>query len=144
MAGNLKGTIRSSKVYISIGKQKIIVNNKVGTATKYIVMSEDQAKLCGATYTRYAPEPITVKTKKGKTYQKLVPISIGKVHYRLGYVVGAKTVDGKKQPNIKWVPMPIPLGMNLKQMLQVVRTQFKKKPVYFQTDGSTTRFVAVN
>jgi hypothetical protein len=144
MAGNLKDTIRSSKVYVAIGKQKIVVNGKTGTATKYIVMSEDQAKLVGATFTRYAPVPITVTTKKGKSYQKLVPITVNKVHYRLGYVAGTKTVDGKKQVNIKWVPLPIPLGMNLKQMLQVVRTQFKKKPVYFQTDGSTTRFVAVN
>lgn len=142
MTGNLKDTPRSSKVYISIGKQKIILNNKAGTATKYIVMSEDQAKLCGVTYTRYAPEPITVKTKKG-SYQKLLPITIGKTPYRLGYVVGTKTVEGKKVPNIKWVPLRIPDGMNLKQMLEVVRKQFKKKPVYFQTDASTTRFVNV-
>jgi hypothetical protein len=143
MAGNTKGTTRSSKVYVNIGKQNITFGKKKGTAIKYIAMSEEQAKLCGVTYTRYAPEPITVTTKKGKTYKRAVPISIGKVHYRLGYVDGTKTVDGKKQPNIKWVPLPVPLGMNLKQMLQVVRTQFKKKPVYFQTDSSTTRFVNV-
>jgi hypothetical protein len=145
MAGNLKGTTRSSKVYVSIGKQKV-VNNKgtVETKERYITLSEDQAKLTGVTYSRLAPKPITITPKKGKPFTREVPITVGKVNYRLGYVVGTKTVDGKKVPNIKWVPLPIPRGMNLKQMLQLVRSSlFKKKPIYFQTDSSTTRFVDV-
>jgi hypothetical protein len=142
--GNLKGTPKSSKVYVSIGKVSVKKKNgKIETQGRYITMSEDQAKLVSVPYTRYAPAPITVRTKKGKTFTREVPITIGKVHYRLGYVVGTKVVDGKKVPNIKWVPLPIPLGMNLKQMLQVVRILFKKKPVFFQTDGSTTRFVDI-
>jgi hypothetical protein len=143
--GNLKGTTRSSKVYVSIGKVSIKKKNgQIKTEGKYITMSEDQAKITGVPYTRYAPAPITITTKKGKTFTREVPITVGKIYYRLGYVVGTKVVDGKKVPNIKWVPLPVPKGMNLKQMLQLVRSSlFKKKPVYFQTDSSTTRFVDV-
>ncbi len=143
MAGNLQNQIRSSKVYVPIGKHKIILNKKLVTVNRHICMSEDQAKLCGATYTKYSPEPITITTKKGKTYQKLVPISMGKTPYSLGYVVGVKTENGKKVPNIKWVPLRIPPGMSLRKMLEIVRRQFKVKPLYFQTDASTTRFINV-
>jgi hypothetical protein len=143
---------KSSKVYISIGK--ITTKNDKGqnkTEEKFICLAENLAILVGATYTKTSPQPKVVRITKGKlagrSYTKEVPITLTRVRYRLGYVTGTRQVkEGnktRKEAVITWVPLNVPEGTNLKTMLQIVRTKFKKKPVFLDSpEGNRTRFIA--
>jgi hypothetical protein len=145
--GNLQGTTKTSKVFVSIGV--VPARKKKGTKEvteayeRFLVMTEEQALFVGVPFKRFPPAPITVKRRDGKTFTREVATTITKVRYRLGYVLPPKRIDGRLFPNIKWVPLHIPKGLDLSSVLKIVRGKFNKKPTYFQTDGSTTQFVNV-
>jgi hypothetical protein len=139
--------ILHNKVYVPLGK--VFIRKSDGTQSteeRHLIMSELQAKLTGATYTKKIPAPITVKTKKGQTFTREVPLQVTRVRYKLYYLSGTKRVqvNGKSRiaPVFSTVPLTIPQGMSFKQMLQIVRTKWKKKPTHVETpSGLKTRFI---
>lgn len=142
---------RGSKVYVNMGKipGKKKEDGKPDNSDLVVAMSEEFAILVGATYTRVTPEQRTVTFKKGKlagrSYKREIPITLTHVRYRLGYVAGIRTntTTKKKEAVIRWVPLTIPSGTDLKVMLGVVRKNFKKRPVFLETpSGNRTRFVS--
>jgi hypothetical protein len=140
--------ILHNKVYVPLGKVPIRRGDgTVGTEERHLIMSELQAKLTGATYTKKLPAPITVRKKGGGTFTREVPLQVTRVRYKLYYVIGTKTVTingvAKKVPAFATVPLTIPQGMSFKQILQIVRTKWKKKPTHVETpSGLKTRFTA--
>jgi hypothetical protein len=139
--------ILHNKVYVPLGKVPIRRGDgTVGTEERHLIMSELQAKLTGATYTKKIPAPITVKKKGGGTFTREVPLQVTRVRYKLHYLSGTKrvTVNGKSRisPVFSTVPLTIPSGMSFKQILQIVRTKWKKKPTHVETpSGLKTRFI---
>jgi hypothetical protein len=142
--------ILHNKVYVPLGKVPIRRSDgTVGTEERHLIMSELQAKITGATYTKKTPAPTTVRKKGGGTFTREVPLQVTRVRYRLYYVIGTKqaNVNGKskKVPSFAIVPLTIPEGMSFKQILTIVRTKWKKKPTHVETpSGLKTRFVATN
>jgi hypothetical protein len=139
-----------NKVYVPLGKVPIRRGDgTVGTEERHLIMSELQAKLTGATYIKKTPTATIIKQKGGRTFTKEVPLQVTRVRYRLYYVTGTKqvTINGqsKKVPAFATVPLTIPQGMSFKQVLQIIRTKWKKKPTHVETpSGLKTRFVATN
>jgi hypothetical protein len=137
---------KSNKVYISLGKITKKFKDDEGkdrqrTDEEFLVINENLAKLTGAAYVTTPPKPKIVTTKKGKTYEVEQSVSQIRTKFKVGYVAGTDKV--KKKAIIKWVGIPIPAGVTTKQMLEVLRTKFPKKPVYFKSgDGITQRFIS--
>jgi hypothetical protein len=140
--------ILHNKVYVDLGV--VDIRHGDGTTTKdhrYLIMSELQAKIAGALYGKVVPTPITIKPRKGKTFTREVPLKVTRVKCHLHYATGTKTVfiDKKatKVPSFAKVPLVVPQGMSLKQVLQIVRTKWKKKPSIIEMpSGLKTRFVS--
>jgi hypothetical protein len=138
--------ILHNKVYVPLGKVPIRRGDgTVGTEERHLVMSELQAKLTGATYTKKTPAPIIIKKKGGGTFTKEVPLQVTRVRYKLYYLSGTKrvSINGKNRlaPVYATVPLTIPQGMSFKQVLTIVRTKWKKKPTHVETpSGLKTRF----
>ena len=139
----------NNKVYVNLGKipGKKLPNGQNDNNDRIVAMSKKLADLVGATYTVTAPpRKVTITKGKltGRVYDREVSLDITRVRCQLGYVTGIKTnaTTKRKEPVIKWVPLDIPYGSNLKEMLRLVRTKFKKKPVYVKkASGNRTRFV---
>jgi hypothetical protein len=140
--------ILQNKVYVDLGKVPIRYGNgKTGTEHRYLIMSELQARIAGATYGKVTPTPITVYPRKGKPFTREVVLQVTRATAHLHYATGTKTVfiAGKstKVPSFAKVPINVPQGMSLKQVLQIVRTKWKKKPSIIEmSSGLKTRFVS--
>jgi hypothetical protein len=140
--------ILQNKVYVNLGKVPIRYGDgTTGTEVRYLIMSELQAKVAGAPYGKFTPSPITIRPRKGKPFTREVALHVTRVKAHLHYATGTKTVviDKKstKVPSYAIVPLVIPQGMSLKQILQIVRTKWKKKPSILEMpSGLKTRFVS--
>ena len=140
--------ILHNKVYVNLGK--VPIRRGDGTTAnepRYLIMSELQAKVAGAPYGKAVPTPITIQPRKGKPFTREVALHVTRVKSHLHYATGTKTVlvAGKstKVPSYAIVPLTVPQGMSLKQVLQIVRTKWKKKPSILEMpSGLKTRFVS--
>ena len=143
------GKRKEGNVYINLGKipGRKLSDGKPDNSDKIIAINKNLADLVGAKYTFLAPLKQITFTRgnsKGITYQRETGLTTNRVRFQLGYIIRNRLNPATKRivPVIKWVPLEIPSGSNLKDMLSVVRTKFTRRPAYLKMpSGNTTRFV---
>jgi hypothetical protein len=141
----------SNKVFVNGGKSPVrqadgtILNEDV-----IIVISEELAKYIGASYTVAAPAPKKILIKngalKGRTITREHSVKVQGVKYELGYRSKIIVKKGAKrtEPKVKWIPIHIPSGINLRTFLRIIANKFSRKPALLKTpSGKTTAFVNI-
>lgn len=121
-------------VYIDIGKVKF--RNDDGTPRdeqEYLIVYEEEARFMRATYKKEAPKPITIVTKKGKTYTKEISGSRGGNKFRFGYVDKIIAVGKRKKTKLKWVTFYIPSGAKLSSYIEAAIKKIGNKPIRLMT-----------